>query len=164
MGFQKIQPSLQAAFSILLPTLPPSRIEVTFRQTGPGQRVSASDRISPAYGLASQCAGSRNMWNLTSNKKKSVKAANSLRLSTAYPEERIRAAVSLTTDTHLRVFARISPSQFSHCVKFHSTVYSRKGKGFKESCFAAVLCAQHINLNIKYQFKLLRINLNLKLD
>lgn len=76
----------------------------------------------------------------------------------------MRAAVYITTDTHLRVFAHISPSQFSHCVKFHSIVYSGKEKGFKESCFAAVLCAQHINLNIKYRFKLLRINLNLKID
>lgn len=72
--------------------------------------------------------------------------------------------MSLTTDTHLRMFARISPNGFSHCVKFHSIFYSRKDKDFKESCFAAVLCAQHMNLNIKYQFKLLRINLNLKID
>lgn len=61
MGAQKIQPSLQAALSILVPALPSSRVEVTSRQTGPGQRVSASARVSPACGLASQCAGSRNM-------------------------------------------------------------------------------------------------------
>lgn len=73
------------------------------------------------------------------------------------------AAVYTTIDTHCAL-ALISPSQFSICEKFHSIVYFRKEKGFKESCFAAILCAQHINLNIKYQFKLLRINSNFKID
>lgn len=62
------------------------------------------------------------------------------------------------------MFTHSNSSQFILSVKFHSIVYSRKEKGFKESCFAAFLCAQHINLNIKYWFKLLRINLNLKID
>lgn len=77
LGPQKIQPSLQVALSILVPTLPSSRTEVTYRETRAGQSVSASARISLACALASQCAASGNIWDLTSKKRKSVKATKS---------------------------------------------------------------------------------------
>lgn len=111
----------------------------------------------PCQWISSQCAVSRNTWDLTSNKQKILKAA---KLS----QRREYGLLCAQPWTPTCTFALISPSWFSLYVKFHSIVYFRKEKGFKESCFAAILCAQHINLNIKYKFKLLRINLNLKID
>lgn len=117
----------------------------------------------PFQWISPWCAVSRNEWDLTSNEQNILKAAKSWHWA-QLSQRRECGLLCTQAQTPTCALALTSPSQLSLCVKFHSIVYFTKEKGFKESCFAVILCAQHINLNIKYQFKLLRINLNLKID